>query len=164
MAFESDKISSKYIICSKVGCEQNILIHTYSIIQKLSGLQYANQFLACSGLSSQFNHSPTSICPSLPAILQFISNNAMASWLFGVLAKFMSCSPDLFCIFFVPRGIRDGQVSCLSVPSFFKFRDLITYKRFELASSNLVWWFIMMIRFAYCSRIKIRPPNPLKPP
>ena len=43
-------------------------------------------------------------------------------------------------------------------PLLYKFYDGITSIRFELASSNLVWWFVMMIRFAYCSRKKIRHP------
>ena len=52
---------------------------------------------------------------------------------------------------FVPDGDYNLQwvgVVYLSVfvsPLFLKFQDEISPKCFELSSSNLVWWFVMMI-------------------
>ena len=78
-------------------------------------------------------------------------------WCFVMMICFAYCSRKKFG---PPYPLKPPQV-----PSFlFIFLDGITSKRFELETSNSLWWFVMMIRFACCSRIKIRPPNPLNPP
>ena len=66
------------------------------------------------------------------------------------------------CLLFFSSALTHNPTLTLNptqTPYFaFVFHDWITSKRFELSGWNLVWWFVMTIRSAYWSRIKIRPP------